>query len=166
MDDKQFIVTVPAGNGHQEYAALFKGVRMPWAKADEPLYAISLAPHLFEDHHLSGVHVAPISGLVHVSSQIRPVIVLREKGVIMEPSNAAYFIEREFHDLHWIGKTPDQIIRYLPKRILARKFENRADRQMKSSLVLMGVEMHCEDVLEEVKRAQREWMDRAKDELD
>jgi hypothetical protein len=88
---------------------------------------------------------------VNVGSRFRPQIALRNSlGEMSTGIYAAEYLERTFHDLHWIGLTPDRVVRYIPKRRYVQPFdykirEHGGGRRF-TGLRLVAVEMNVHDI--------------------
>lgn len=126
-DSKNFIIKVPAGADHQEYAALFSPTKVH--KDHKGFYGISLDAGLLRSQLPEGVKMPdvklakrerPVRETVYVKSETMPIIATRggEGDSADTPTVTMHFFRDYFHDLHWIGLTPDRVIRYVSKQIL------------------------------------------------
>lgn len=127
-ESKKFIIKIQAGSGHQEYASLFSPAKIVGLKMDG-LYGIMVDAELLQMQLPDGVQMPKtrrverdgvVREVVHIRSKIKPMMATRERdGTRVDgPTATMDFFERYFHDLHWIGLTPDRVIRYVSKEIL------------------------------------------------
>lgn len=127
-ESKNFIIKIPAGGGHQEYVSLFSPAKIVSGNTDG-LYGLVVDAELLRMQLPDGVQMPKTKFLVrdgiereavHIRSKIKPAIATRERdGTRVDGATATMdFFERYFHDLHWIGLTPDKVIRHVSKEIL------------------------------------------------
>lgn len=176
MEYEQFIIDVPSGAGHQEYCAIFAGSllrRGPNVHPNESdrRYGISVSADLISNEVLLG-KLRGKNNTVHIGSGIKPAVLVRNRAMgLLDALKTATFLERTFHDLHWIGLTPDRVVRYVSKRLLVRAFDYERPGAKGTGLALIGVEMvddEIKSVLQELnvewRRRQEEWFGDGSDE--
>lgn len=91
----------------------------------------------------------------YMKSKVKPMIALEQdrSGRPMDMWDAMKKFDRMFHDLHWIGLTPDRVIRFVPKVVtfdihqIANRFIGKMD-----ILALRAVMMNEEDIMQEMGR--------------
>lgn len=76
---------------------------------------------------------------------------------MLDATRIAAFLEATFRDLHWVGLTPDRVVRYIPKRLLVQPFDYETRRQKGTGLALVAVEMHIWDINASVKDLSEKW---------
>lgn len=171
MRPGDFIINVPAGETQQAYCNIFEGrmippldVRLRPSEADIQ-YGIAIKPELIEDKVLAAKLPVGRQGWTHVNSKMQPIIALKRDGKLLDIASSQSFLDLKFHDLGWIGLTPDGLVGHLQKRLLVRPYEitSRLDSSRHKRLALIGVEMRCEHVEEELKRLRADWKSQYRD---
>lgn len=169
MEYQPFIIEVPAGAGHQEYCTIFGGALLPRTddsrpREDDRRYGITIDTNLIVlTTALTGQEdllgkLAIRDNKVHISSRLRPQIALRSYADgLLDGFAAADFLEVTFHDLHWIGLTPDRVVRYIPKRLLVQPFDYNTRHQKGSGLSLVAVEMSAAYIEAALKDLSEKW---------
>lgn len=169
MEYQPFIVKVPAGEGHQEYCTIFNGHMLPRSPEERPReddrrYQISIEPGLLvagtlivgQEDLLGKLEIR--GNKVNLSSMFRPQIALRHRVTgLLEATAAADFLETTFHDLHWVGLTPDRVVRYIAKRLLVQPFDYKTRHQKGTGLRLVAVEMDVDDIEASLKDLSTKW---------
>lgn len=171
MEYQEFIIDVPAGEGHQEFCTIFAGSILPRGYEVRPAetdrrYGITISADLISDEALLG-KLRVKDNKVNISSRLKPSVVLRDSdGKLLDAIATAESLETAFHDLHWVGLTPDRVVRYVKKRLLVRPFDydNRADKG--TALSLLGVEMNTIDIDHSLRKLSDEWHQEAKERFD
>ena len=80
-------------------------------------------------------------------------------GELLDAIGTAEILETVFHDLHWVGLTPDRVVRYVRKRLLVMPYDYRNPRAKGIGLALLAVEMKTDDVDAALKQLSDEWRD-------
>ena len=172
MEYDRFIIDVPAGEGHQEFCTIFAGSFIPGYIGSRPnegdrRWSISISADLIQDKKLLGKLRLNDDRMVVISSRLKPIVVLRDPLFqLMDSVATASFLEHTFHDLHWIGLTPDMVVRYVSKRLLVRPFDYDNHAGKGTSLSLMGVEMNSLDIESSLRKLSNEWRQEQKDRFD
>lgn len=154
MEYQPFIIEIPTGEG-QDYCTIFAGYR---PREGDRSYGITInVDFLAGQEYLLG-KLEPRDNRLHVSSMFRPQIALRDHlRALLDATSAADFLETTFHDLHWVGLTPDRVVRYIAKRLLVQPFDYKTKHQKGTSLRLVAVEMNVDDILFSLNDLSEKW---------
>lgn len=164
MKYQEFIIDVPAGEGHQEFCTIFAGSIPPRGYEVRPAetdrrYGITISADLISDEALLG-KLRVKDNKVNISSGLKPSVVLRNSdSELLDAIGTAEILETVFHDLHWVGLTPDRVVRYVRKRLLVMPYDYRNPRAKGIGLALLAVEMKTDDVDAALKQLSDEWRD-------
>lgn len=164
MEYQEFIIDVPAGEGHQEFCTIFAGSILPRGYEVRPAetdrrYGIAISADLISDEALLG-KLRVKDNKVNISSGLKPSVVLRDSdGKLLDAIATAESLETAFHDLHWVGLTPDRVVRYVKKRLLVKPYDYRNPHAKGAGLALLAVEMDEAQIETALKELRDEWLD-------
>ena len=161
-------INIPAGKAHQGFAAIFNpnpgSPRTPNVRLhpDDGFYGMwveaSCVLNKYPDFPVKPKETSAGEGF-YLKSKSKPTLALEmdRSGKPMDMMVAAAKFERMFHDLHWIGVTPDEVIRFTAKTVLFDIHQKpNTPVGKKTLLVLRGVMMHEQDILREMQRIKDE----------
>lgn len=164
MDNKQFVIDVPAGPEHQGWCRIFSTRLI--AGSDKEMYGLTFHSCLIKDPDILGSQddgplLAPNRGWLNATTQMRPTVSLKEKGRLMGPFESAQCLASKFGNLDWIGVEPDAFMRGVPKRILVLPYNFRSGsgqfRIEGKRLALKHVQMQCEDIFAACEDGEAQW---------
>jgi len=156
MKDNAFIVDVPAGAENQGYDCLFKPSQIGpqfgerWSICVKTDIARAAAGDLAKYLPKPGAKI----DMIPFGSNHRPSILASRNGRPLAIMQSANFFEATFHDLHWIGLTPDRVIRHVEKKLFVEHYFVEAKR--KHAFVLRAVMIDADGIEESYKRLSDE----------
>lgn len=171
MEYQEFIIDVPAGEGHQEFCTIFAGSIPPRGYEVRPAetdrrYGITISADLISDESLlSKLRVK--ENKVNIGSGIKPSVVLRNSdGKLLDSIATAESLETAFHDLHWVGLTPDRVVRYVKKRLLVKPYDYHNPHAKGTGLALLAVEMDEAQIKGSLKELSQKWVEEQSERFD
>jgi len=171
MEYQEFIIDVPAGEGHQEFCTIFEGSIPPRGYNVRPAetdrrYGITISAELILDEALLG-KLRVKDNKVNISSGLKPSIALRNSdGKLLDAIGTAESLATVFHDLHWVGLTPDRVVRYVRKRLLVKPFDYHNPHAKGTGLALLAVEMHEAQIEASLKELSKKWAEEQSERFD
>lgn len=168
MEYQPFIVEVPTGEG-QDYCTIFAGALLPRTddsrpREDERRYGITIDVALIVGQEDLLGKLQPRTNRLNVGSLHKPQIALRHRGTgLLYGTHTAAFLERTFYELHWIGLTPDRVVRYIPKRLFVQPYDYNTPHQKGTDLRLVAVEMDVDDIKASLKHLSAAYQQQQED---
>lgn len=177
-DPQSFFIDVPAGPAKQHHCSIFERPRGPgWAQ--ETPYGISLHESLLPEGligvaALKAKDMSPWGGepgrwLPSTSPTSTPKANWIARELIPEwnwfgkkvsgrlhvrsISSTADWLGAAFNDLKWVGMTADQVVRFLPKRLLVKRYDGLKDGQRTAWVTLEAVGLRDVDIINALDQA-------------
>jgi hypothetical protein len=155
-DPQSFFIDVPAGPAKQNFCSIFERPRgAGWAQ--ETPYGIMLHESLVPDG-LRGAVSLKSKDMEKYGSEsgrwwhcqnrwYRPRVAVQAGERLFSTSAAADWLGSAFNDLKWVGMTADQVVRFIPKRLLVKQYEGMKDGQATTYVTLEGVLFKDVDII-------------------